>query len=80
MLKNGNFIRIKYSKELLMRDLCELVTRNAMVTRVTNGGAYVLPLSGRLKGQNIFIPNSSIQSQVELRQLRANEVVRHTLL
>lgn len=80
MIKEGDFVRIRYSKELLFLDLCELVTRDVMVTKVTRKGTYVLPLSGRLKGKEWFVPFSSIQSKDSLDKLRSNEIIRHALL
>lgn len=80
MLKNGEFVKIKYSNELLQLDLCELVTRTVMVTKVMPKGAYVLVLTGRLKGQERYIPNSSIISKEGMDKLRANEIIRHALL
>lgn len=80
MLKNGEFVKIKYSHELFLLDLCELVSRTVMVTKVKPKGAFVLVLSGRLKGQEWFIPNSAIVSKESMDKLRANEIIRHALL
>lgn len=65
---------------MLQLDLCELVTRTVMVTKVMSKGAYVLVLNGRLKGQEWYIPNSSIISKEGMDKLRANEIIRHALL
>ena len=36
MIQNGEIIKIKYSKALLFADLCELVGREAMVTKIVH--------------------------------------------
>ena len=80
MLKNGDFVKIRYSKELLMLDLCELVTRKAMVTKVTRKGAYVLPLSGKLGGEELYISMSAIESRDKTDKMRSKEIIKHTKL
>lgn len=82
----GEVVKIKYSKQLLQLRLCELVTRKAVVTKVAYNdlgnvrGAYVIPQTGRLRGQEWYIPIQSIESQSDINRLRNHSTIRQTIL
>lgn len=86
MIQNGEVIKIRYSKALLFTDLCELVGREAIVTKVVHErknrvkGVCAIPQSGRLKGQDLFIPAASIVCIDELKQARALGIIKTTKL
>lgn len=86
MIQQGEIVKIKYSKALLELGLCELVTREAQVTKVLYNrrkkerGAYLIPQSGRLKGEEWFIPIQSIESIDRINKLRNCLILNSTLL
>lgn len=86
MIQNGEIIKIRYSKALLFADLCELVGREAMVTKVVHErknrvkGVCAIPSSGRLKGQDLFIPAASIVCVDELKRMRTLGIMKTTKL
>lgn len=85
MVQQGETVRIKYSRALLRLGLCELVTREAQVTKVLYTkcnkvrGAYVIPLTGRLKGE-WYIPIQSIGGLDEINRLRNRSILKSTIL
>lgn len=86
MIQNGEIIKIKYSKALLFADLCELVGREAMVTKVVHErvnrvkGVCAIPQSGRLAGQDLFIPAASIVCIDDIKRLRTLSIMKTTSL
>lgn len=86
MIQNGETIKIKYSKALLFADLCELVGREAMVTKVVYErknrvkGVCAIPQTGRLKGQDLFIPAASIVSIDDIKKARTLGILKTTVL
>ena len=86
MIQQGEIVKIKYSKALLELGLCELVTREAQVTKVLYNrrkkerGAYLIPQSGRLKGEEWFITIQSIESIDRINKLRNCLILNSTLL
>lgn len=86
MIQNGEIIKIKYSKALLFADLCELVGREAMVTKVVHEqknkvkGVCAIPQSGRLKGQDLFIPAASIECIDDINKARTLCILKSTIL
>lgn len=86
MIQQGEIVKIKYSRALLELGLCELVTREAQVTKVLYNrrkkerGAYLIPQSGRLKGEEWFIPIQSIESIDRISKLRNCIILNSTLL
>lgn len=86
MLQEGDKIKIKYTKALLMLDLCELVTRSAVVTKVLYNdkkkpkGAYVKPDNGRLKDKEVYVPIQSIESEDYIKSLRTKCLIKQTIL
>lgn len=86
MIQQGEIVKIKYSKALLELRLCELVTREAQITKVVYNkrnkvkGAYLIPKTGRLKDEEWYIPIQSIESVSELNKLRNREIMKHTIL
>ena len=86
MIQPGEIVRIKYSKDLLQLGLCELVTREALVTKVVYNkrnkerGAYVIPQSGKLKEEEWYIPIQSIESVSTLNKVRNKGILKSTFL
>lgn len=86
MIQNGEIIKIKYSKALLFADLCELVGREAMVTKVVHErkdrvkGVCAIPQTGRLSGQDLFIPAASIVCVDDLNRMRKLSILKTTTL
>lgn len=86
MIQNGEIIKIKYSKALLFADLCELVGREAMVTKVVHErkdrvkGVCAIPQTGRMKGQDLFIPAASIVCIDDLKRMRTLGILKTTKL
>lgn len=86
MIQNGVVIKIKYSKALLFADLCELVGREAIVTKVVHErkdrikGVCAIPQTGRLKGQDLFIPAASIVCVDDIKKARTLGILKTTIL
>lgn len=85
MLRTGDIVKIIYSKQLLFLDLCELVSREAIVSHIVKKdgkvkGAYVIPQSGRLKDEDWFIPIQSIESVDKIDKLRTLVIMKQTTL
>ena len=86
MIQNGETIKIKYSKALLFADLCELVGREAMVTKVVYErknrvkGVCAIPQTGRLKGKDLFIPAASIVCIDDIKKARTLGILKTTVL
>lgn len=86
MIQNGDTIKIRYSKALLFADLCELVGREALVTKVVHErknrvkGVCAIIQSGRLNGQDLFIPAASIVHGDELKKMRSVGILKNTKL
>lgn len=85
-MQQGEIVKIKYSKALLQLGLCELVSRKAQVTKVVYNkrnkerGAFLIPQSGRLKGEEWFIPIQSIESAETINRLRNKGILKSTIL
>lgn len=85
-MQQGEIVKIKYSKALLQLGLCELVSRKAQVTKVVYNkrnkerGAFLIPQSGRLKGEEWFIPIQSIESAETTNRLRNKGILKSTIL
>lgn len=85
-MQQGEIVKIKYSKALLQLGLCELVNRKAQVTKVVYNkrnkerGAFLIPQSGRLKGEEWFIPIQSIESDETINRLRNKGILKSTIL
>ena len=86
MLQQGEIVKIKYSKALLQLGLCELVTREAQLTKILYNkrnkekGAYVIPKTGKVKDEEWFIPIQSIESLAGLNRLRNKGILKSTKL
>ncbi len=86
MIQNGELIKIKYSRALLFADLSELVGREAMVTKVVHErknrikGVNAIPQTGRLKGQDVFIPAASIVCVDDIKRMRTLAILKATKL
>lgn len=86
MMQQGEIVKIKYSKALLQLGLCELVSRKAQITKIVYNkrnkerGAFLIPQSGRLKGEEWFIPIQSIESAETINQLRNKGILKSTIL
>ncbi len=86
MIQQGEIVRIKYSKPLLQLGLCELVTREAQVTKVVYNqrnkerGAFVIPQTGKLKGEEWYIPIQSIESVSSINRLRNKGLLKSTII
>lgn len=86
MIQNGETIKIRYSKALLFADLCELVGREAMVTKVVHErknrvkGVCAIIQSGRLRGQDLFIPAASIVCIDDIKKMRTLGILKNTKL
>lgn len=86
MIQQGEIVKIKYSKALLQLGLCELVTRKAQVTKVVYNkrnkekGVYLIPQTGRLKGEEWYIPIQSIESLAAINRLRNKGILKNTIL
>lgn len=86
MIQQGEIVKIRYSKALLQLGLCELVTREAQVTKVVYNprnkekGAYVRPQTGRLKDEEWYIPIQSIESASEINRLRNKSLLKSTIM
>lgn len=81
MLKNGDTIKIAWSKELSDLKLCELVGKKAMVTQIIRKdghvkGVYLIPTSGRLKKEEWYVPIQSVMSQATIDRLRSEQMLR----
>lgn len=85
-LQYGEKVKIKYSRALLELGLCELVTRKATVEKpVLNSrgklrGAFVIPASGRLKGEEWYIPIQSIECFSSIEQMRTLGIIKKTIM
>lgn len=85
-MQQGEIVKIKYSKALLQLGLCELVSRKAQITKIVYNkrnkerGAFLIPQSGRLKGEEWFIPIQSIESVETINQLRNKGILKSTIL
>ena len=85
-MQQGEIVKIKYSKALLQLGLCELVSRKAQITKIVYNkrnkerGAFLIPQSGRLKGEEWFIPIQSIESAETINQLRNKGILKSTIL
>lgn len=85
-MQQGEIVKIKYSKALLQLGLCELVSRKAQITKVVYNkrnkerGAFLIPQSGRLKGEEWFIPIQSIESAETINRLRNKGILKSTIL
>lgn len=86
MLKRGDIVKIRYSKELEAIGLKELVRRKAMITLVVNNkhgkcrGVYVIPRTGKYKNEEWFIPIQSIESNDTIDSFRAINLLKTTIL
>lgn len=86
MIQQGEIVRIKYSKPLLQLGLCELVTREAQVTKVVYNqrnkerGAFVIPQTGKLKGEEWYIPIQAIESVSSINRLRNKGLLKSTII
>lgn len=86
MIQQGEIVRIKYSQPLLQLGLCELVTREAQVTKVVYNqrnkerGAFVIPQTGKLKGEEWYIPIQSIESVSSINRLRNKGLLKSTII
>lgn len=84
-MQQGEIIKIKYSKALFQLGLCELITRKAQVIKIVYNernkerGAFVIPQSGRLKGEEWFIPIQSIESSSTINKLRNKSILKATI-
>lgn len=85
-MQQGEIVKIIYSKALLQLHLCELVGRKAQVTKIVYNkrdkerGVYLIPQSGRLKGEEWFIPIQSIESVETLNKMRNKGILTSTFL
>lgn len=86
MIQQGEIVRIKYSKVLLQLRLCELVTREAQVVKIVynekgkESGAFVILRTGRLKGQEWYIPIQSIESISTMNRVRNKGILKSTFI
>lgn len=87
MLQQGQKIKIVYSRQLLELGLCELVTREAMVTQVLYvkkskriKGVYAIPQSGRLKNEEWYIPIQSVDNVLRNQKKDAYKLMKTTIL
>lgn len=85
MLKNGDTVTIAYSKDLALLELGELVGKEAIVTQIVKKdnrvkGVYLVPLTGRLRHQEWFIPIKSIKSQAAVDRMRSEQMLKQTKL
>lgn len=85
ILQSGQIIRIKYSKALLMLDLCELVTRNAVVSAIVKNdegrdcGVYAFIKTGRLRDKEVYIPIQSVESIEMLNKKKSDKLIKNTI-
>lgn len=86
MIQRGDIIKIRWSKALLMLDLCELVTREAIVTEVVYkhdkiiSGVKIIPQTGRLANKEVFIPAASIVCMEQIAKARTMGILKTTKL
>lgn len=85
MLKNGDTVTIAYSKDLALLELEELVGKEAIVTQIVKKdnrvkGVYLVPLTGKLRRQEWFIPIKSIKSQAAVDRMRSEQMLKQTKL
>lgn len=86
MLKKGDVVKIRYSKELEEIKLGKLVNHKAIVTLpVYNDkgkcrGAYVIPRIGFLRKEEWYIPIKSIESDDTINSFRALDIIKKTIL
>lgn len=85
-MKRGDIVKIKYTKELESIGLAELAGRKAMIAMIVmddNGkrkGIYAIPRTGKFKGEEWYIPISSVESEDRIDYLRSKEIIKKTVL
>lgn len=85
MLKVGDTVTVVESKELISMKLGELSGREAVVTSILKKdnnikGVYLVPMSGRFKRQEWFIPIQSIKSKAMIDRIRSEQILEKAKL
>lgn len=81
MLRNGDMVKIAYSKQLSEFGLAELIGKKAMVTQIVTKdghvkGVYLIPSTGKLKREEWYVPIQSIRSQQTIDRMRSEQILR----
>lgn len=85
MLRKGDTVTIVHSNDLAELELEELVGKEAIVTCIVRKGhrvrgVYLVPMAGRYKRQEWFVPIQSIKSKAAIDRMRSEQILQQTKL